>query len=122
MIYCKDVAHPYCYGRGTFCIDIHKITIAVVQLQVHPISTECFVKFLLSVSLCSSPGKNVLMVSICDRLLSMCFVNTREPKFIFQSPRSLVRMFVSMISRPSSKLGHVKLYTRSQVHITAKAC
>ena len=75
------------------------------------------------------------MVSYCDRAVSVvlravCFVRRQlfylvyalEATFSVQSSWNLVRMFVSIKSRMSSKLGHVGWKTRSLDQILEKPC
>ncbi len=73
---------------------------------------------------------NVLMVSFCDRLLSVvrcpsstfCLVNTLEATFIVWSSGNFVRTFVPLIPRLNSKLGHVGSKTRSLGQKKEKPC
>ena len=81
------------------CLALAKYSFWLVQIQ----------------SIFSSPEHEVLMVSCCDRAVSVVcrpsstfyLVYTLEATFSVQSSWNLVRMFVSIKSRTSSKLGHV---------------
>ena len=79
----------------------------------------------------SSPEHKVLMVSYCDRAVSVVrcrpsstfyLVYPLEATFSVQSSWNLARMFVSINYRTSSKLGHVGSKTRSLGQILEKPC
>ena len=78
----------------------------------------------------SSPEHKVLMVSYCDRAVSSVrrasstfyLVYALEATVLVGYSWKLVRMFVSMKSRTSSKMGHVGSKTRSLGQILEKPC
>ena len=78
----------------------------------------------------SSPEHEVLMVSYCDRAVSVVrrssstfyLVYALEATVLVGYSWKLVRMFVLMKSRTSSKMGHVGSKTRSPGQILEKPC
>ena len=78
----------------------------------------------------SSPEHEVLMVSYWDSAVSVVrrpsstfyLVYALEATVLVGYSRKLVRMFVSMKSRTSSKMGHVGSKTRSLGQILEKPC
>ena len=73
-------------------------------------------------ALLCSPEHKVLKVSFCDRLLSVVrrqhwLVNTLEALFCILSSWKFIGTYISLKSRPSLKLGHVRSKTRSLVQI-----
>ena len=84
----------------------------------------------LTVIFISSPERKVLMVSYCDRAVSIVYhasstfylVYALEATFSVQSSWNLVRMFGSIKSETTSKLGHVGSKTRSLSQILEKPC
>ena len=79
----------------------------------------------------SSPEHEVLKVSCCEHPVSLLhalsFVNIYlvhplEAIVLFQPPWNFTRMFVFVISRSSSYMGHVRSKTRSLGQISLKPC
>ena len=98
----------------------------------------CISVFLFSklLSFFSSPEHEVLMVSYCGQWLSVVRrppssvvrrastfdVYTLETTFVTWFWWNLIRMFVLIISRPSSNMGHVRSKTRSPGQILGNSC